>query len=94
MLQEVGFVAGQHEILSETFSKDVFKVVQEQVKRLKECRRKSMKEAEKLNEDLKKAFKNLEVTRYGVSWLEFLTSLPSLQKSMKCKPVCKSCNFV
>jgi hypothetical protein len=35
-----------------------------QVKRLKENRRKTMKEADKLNEDLKKAFKNMEATRY------------------------------
>ena len=64
MLQEVGFLAGQHEVLSESFCKENYKVVQEQVKRLKESRRKTMKEADKLNEDLKKAFKTLEATRY------------------------------
>jgi hypothetical protein len=63
MLKEVGFLAGQHEVLSETFCKDNYKMVQEQVKRLKENRRKTMKEAEKLTEDLKKAFKTMEATR-------------------------------
>jgi hypothetical protein len=31
MLQEVGFIAGQHEVLSETFTKDNYKMIQEQV---------------------------------------------------------------
>ena len=63
MLKEVGFLAGQHEVLSETFCKENYKKVQEQVKLLKEDRRKTMKEAEKLSEDLKKAFKSMEATR-------------------------------
>ena len=63
MLQEVGFLAGQHEVLAENFTKDNYKMVQEQVKRLKEKRRKTMKEADKLAEDLRKAFKDMEATR-------------------------------
>jgi hypothetical protein len=31
MLKGVGFLAGQHEVLSETFAKDNYKMVQEQV---------------------------------------------------------------
>jgi hypothetical protein len=31
MLREVGFLAGQHEVISEAFSKDNYKTVQEQV---------------------------------------------------------------
>ena len=31
MLKEVGFLAGQHEVLSDTFAKDNYKMVQEQV---------------------------------------------------------------
>ena len=45
MLAEVGFVAGQHEVLSENFCKEQYKGVLAETKKLKEERKKNMKEA-------------------------------------------------
>ena len=52
MLSEVGFQAGQHEVLSEAFCKERYKGVMGEVKALKEARKKNMKEAEKIAAEL------------------------------------------
>ena len=53
MLSEVGFLAGQHEVLSDAFCKERYKGVMGEVKSLKEARKKNMKEAEKIAAELK-----------------------------------------
>ena len=63
MLQEVGFQAGQHEVLAEAFSKEVYKQLLEQAKQLKEVRRKNMKESEKIINDLNSAFKSMQSSK-------------------------------
>ena len=63
MLKEVGFQAGQHELLSEGYSKDQYKNVQENVKNLKEQRKRIMKDAEKIREELKHSYKSMESTK-------------------------------
>ena len=53
MLSEVGFLAGQHEVLSDAFCKERYKGVMGEVKSLKEARKKNIKEAEKIAAELK-----------------------------------------
>ena len=60
MLQEVGFLAGQHEILADSFTKEHYKSIQEQVKRLKEGRKKNIKESEKIASELKSSYKTMD----------------------------------
>lgn len=60
MLKEVGFQANQHDLLYESLSKEQYKQLLETVKRLKETRKRNMKEAEKIELDLKKAFKTMD----------------------------------
>ena len=63
MLSELGFLANQHELLSDNFCKDQYKGVHESVKRLKDTRKKNIKEAEKIAGDLKSAYKSMESSR-------------------------------
>jgi len=60
MLSEVGFLAGQHEVLSDAFCKERYKGVMGEVKSLKEARKKNMKEAEKIAAELKAAYKKMD----------------------------------
>ena len=48
MLKEVGFQAGQHEVIAEAFSKEIARNVSKQVKELREDRRKNKRVSEKL----------------------------------------------
>ena len=70
MLQEVGFQAGQHEVLAETFSKDIYKQIHEQAKTLKEVRRKNMRESEKIVNDLNAAFKSMQSSKVRYNFFE------------------------
>jgi len=63
MLKEVGFQAGQHEVLAESFSKEISKGIQEQSKQLREVRRKNMKESEKLVNELNSAYKAMQSSK-------------------------------
>ena len=63
MLSEVGFQAGQHEVLAEAFCKERYKGVMSEVKSLKEARKKNMKEAEKIATELKAAYKKMDATK-------------------------------
>ena len=56
MLQEVGFIAGQHELLSENLTKENSKGVSSKVKELKEKLRRNGDLYAKRNSDLKVAF--------------------------------------
>ncbi len=53
MLNEVGFQANQHEILADNFSKEQYRSVHEAAKRLKEQKKRNMKEADKIGAELK-----------------------------------------
>jgi len=57
MLREVGFQANQHELLAENFCKDQYKSVHEAAKRLKEKKKRNVKEADKIGAELKSAYK-------------------------------------
>ena len=63
MLSEVGYQAGQHEVLAESFSKEVYKNLHEQAKQLKEIRRRNIKESDKLVTELNSAFKSMQSSK-------------------------------
>ena len=63
MLKEVGFQAGQHEVLAEAFSKEICKNLHDQAKQLREIRRKNMKESEKLVNELNSAYKIMQTSK-------------------------------
>ena len=56
MLQEVGFIAGQHELLSDSFTKENSKGVSTRVKELKEKLRRNGDTFAKRNSDLRTSF--------------------------------------
>ena len=56
MLQEVGFIAGQHELLAENFTKENSKGVSSKVKELKEKLRRNGDLYAKRNSDLRTSF--------------------------------------
>jgi septation ring formation regulator EzrA len=60
MLKEVGFLAGQHEVLAESFTKEQNKGVISEVKRLKNARSENIKEANKITADLKMAHSKMD----------------------------------
>ena len=59
MLKEVGFQAGQHEVIAEAFSKEIARNVSKQVKELREDRRKNKRVSEKLVNDLNSAYSEM-----------------------------------
>ncbi len=63
MLNEVGFQANQHEILADNFVKEQYKSVHEAAKRLKEHKKRNMKEADKIGAELKQAYKTMDSCR-------------------------------
>ena len=63
MLQEVGFIAGQHEVLAESFAKENYKTVHEEVKKMKEVLKRNVKQYHKHNQDLKTSFKAMSAAK-------------------------------
>ncbi len=63
MLREVDLIADQHELLSESLYKDNYKNVRDQVKKLREVRRRNMVEHEKILGDLKTVYHALEKSK-------------------------------
>ena len=63
MLKEVNYQANQHEIMAETFVKERYKGVMENVKRLKEKRKNNLKDSEKIAAELKKAYKTMDAAK-------------------------------
>ena len=63
MLLEVGFIAGQHELLSESLHKENYKNVREQVKKLREVRRRNMDEHKKHLTELKQVYHAMEKSK-------------------------------
>ena len=63
MLLEIGFIAGQHELLSESLHKENYKNVREQVKKLREVRRRNMDEHKKHLTELKQVYHAMEKSK-------------------------------
>ena len=63
MLMEVGFIAGQHELLSESLHKENYKNVRDQAKKLREVRRRNMDEHKKHLAELKQVYHAMEKSK-------------------------------
>ena len=63
MLLEVGFQAGQHEILADAFSKEIAQQIYEKAKEMKETRRKNMKQSKKILDELNASFKSMTASK-------------------------------
>jgi hypothetical protein len=72
-LQEMGYQAGQHEILSEKLTRELQEDLQEQTKELSEATKKNQKGAKKLSAGLDVVYKDLDKTRnkYQRSFLDW-----------------------
>lgn len=73
VLQELGFQAGQHEILSDMLSVKLQQEVQKKTKEIAKLTKNNLKEAKKLSEDLNSMYKDLEKTKnkYKKSFLDW-----------------------
>ena len=63
MLLEVGFQAGQHEILADAFSKDIAQQIFEEAKQMKKNRQTNMKQSKKISDELTVAFKTMTAAK-------------------------------
>ena len=73
ILQEMGFQAGQHEILAESFSKIIPRDIQNKAKEVSEATKKNLTEATRISEVFEKLHHNLDKTKkkYQKSFLEW-----------------------
>lgn len=60
ILQEVGYQAGQHELLSDCYGKDCNKMIENHVKNVKTQTKKIKKEAEEIEEKMRMSYKQLD----------------------------------
>lgn len=63
MLLEVGFQAGQHEILADAFSKDIAQQIFDEAKQMKKNRQTNMKQSKKISDELTMAFKTMTAAK-------------------------------
>jgi len=63
MLLEVGFQAGQHEILADAFSKDIAQHIFDEAKQMKKNRTSNMKQSKKISDELTVAFKTMHAAK-------------------------------
>jgi len=73
VLQEIGFQAGQHEILAETFSQKLHLELQRKSKEISKMTKKNLKDAKNLSDDLDNIYKDLEKTKnkYKKSFIDW-----------------------
>ena len=83
VLQELGFQAGQHEILAEMLTVKLHHEVQKKVKEIAKLTKNNLKEAKKLSEDLNSMYKDLEKTKnkYKKSFLDWEEAKESYTKA-------------
>lgn len=63
MLDEVGFQANQHEVLAQSFGKEQYKSAHEAAKRLRDVRKRNMKEADRIGVDLKQSYRLMDTAK-------------------------------
>lgn len=63
MLLEVGFQAGQHEILADAFSEEIAKKIKESAKEMTAKRKSNMKQSKKIHDELQSAFRSMTASK-------------------------------
>ena len=83
VLQELGFQAGQHEVMSEMLSIQLQQEVQKKAKEIAKFTKSNLKDAKKLSDDLNLMYKDLEKTKnkYKKSFLDWEDSNNTYMKA-------------
>ena len=77
ILEELGYQAGQHELLAETYSTDCARIIEEHLKTVKTQTKKIKKEAEEIENKMKQVYKQLEKKK--VNYAEAHSELENLK---------------
>ena len=82
-LQELGYQAGQHEILAETYCKTIPQDIQSKVKEVSRQTKNNLKEAKEISEDLEKSYKWLDKNKikYQRSYVDLEQSRGNYEKA-------------
>ena len=77
ILEELGYQAGQHELLAETYSTDCSRIIEEHLKSVKTQTKKIKKEAEEIENKMKQVYKQLDKKK--VNYAEAHSDLENLK---------------
>ena len=77
ILEELGYQAGQHELLAETYSTDCARIIEDHLKTVKTQTKKIKKEAEEIENKMKQVYKQLEKKK--VNYAEAHSELENLK---------------
>ena len=81
MLTEVGYIAGQHEVLADSFQKENYRKVRDNTKKFKEIRRLNMEKRQKNSKELKQLYSAMEKSKDKLK--KFSPSFPINQRQTK-----------
>ena len=83
ILQKMGFQAGQHEVLSESFSKIIPREIENKVNQVNESTQKNLKEVKKITENLGRLHQNLDKAKkkYKKTFIEWEEAKASYLKA-------------
>ena len=77
ILEELGYQAGQHELLAETYSTDCSRIIEDHLKSVKTQTKKIKKEAEEIENRMKQVYKQLDKKK--VNYAEAHSDLENLK---------------
>ena len=77
ILEELGYQAGQHELLAETYSTDCSRIIEDHLKSVKTQTKKIKKEAEEIENKMKQVYKQLDKKK--VNYAEAHSDLENLK---------------
>ena len=77
ILEELGYQAGQHELLAQTYSADCSRIIEDHLKTVKTQTKKIKKEAEEIENRMKQVYKQLDKKK--VNYAEAHSELENLK---------------
>ena len=77
ILEELGYQAGQHELLAQTYSSDCSRIIEDHLKTVKTQTKKIKKEAEEIENRMKQVYKQLDKKK--VNYAEAHSELENLK---------------
>ena len=83
ILQELGYQAGQHELLADTYGKDCSKSIDERLKEVKKEIEKNKKEAEMIEKNLSQSYKAFDnkKSKYEKAHMDLQVTLNTFKKT-------------
>ena len=87
ILEELGYQAGQHELLAQTYSADCSRIIEDHLKTVKTQTKKIRKEAEEIENRMKQVYKQLDKKK--VNYAEAHSELENLKipTDLRCGPL-------